>query len=218
MSNQDIERYLREQRENALTSFQAVSDTHSPLRPCFALLSEFDFVAYRQQLRTEILHNVIHWRVPENTKGPINQLDAILFEFNKVYDQAVEANAYGITNWEDKGPHVEGFDMGFSYDFRENFDPVPGISLPFLQPLEDLLSPGTIEEMAELEEGREDNPELKQLIHAYLFSGLVSIHDVLAELDKHNTFAKVGFRPGAQFLLGEHDTGTVYPLLFTSSK
>jgi hypothetical protein len=218
MNNQHIESYLIEQRDNALASFQAASTVHSPLWSCFEMLTAFDFAAYRQQLRAEILHNVIQWQAPESVEGTEQFLDAVLFEFNKIYDQAVEANAYGIVDWENVGPHVEGFDMGFSYDFRDNFENVPGISLSFLRPLEDLLAPDTIEEMAEIEEGREENPELKSLIDAYLFSGLVSIHNVLVELNKHHAFDRMGLTSSAQFLVGEHDTGVVYPLLFTSSK
>lgn len=213
MSNQQIAGYLQEQRDNALKSFQAVSDLHPHFQTCFATLMNFDFITYRQQLRDEILRNVTHWQAQEESGEAVKLLDALLFEFNSIYEWSVDANAYGVVDWQDASVQIEGFDMGFHYDFRKKFEAVPGISLSFLQPLEDLLHPDVIIEIAEPEQNMEDILGFQHLADSYLFSGLVPVHEVLIELSQQNIFAAVGLKPAAQFLLGGHDTGMVYPLL-----
>jgi hypothetical protein len=157
------------------------------------------------------LQNAVFWQ--EDNRNEINPLDAILFEFNSIYEQAVEAPAYGIVNWQEPELKVSGFDMGYNLDFREGFEAVPGISLSFLQPLEDLLNPETIDELAEPEQDMEEISGFQSLSNAYLLSGLVVVHEALAELNQRSIFAKAGLKPNGLFLLGGHDTGLVYPIL-----
>jgi hypothetical protein len=218
MGNQQIAQYLQEQCNDALAAFRAVQGVHPRFQQCFTTLQEFDFTHYRQQLRDEILQNVKYWQQVEGDIEAARPLDALLLGFNSIYEQAVDAHAYGIVDWQDATPHTEGFDMGFDYDFRKQFYSVPGISLDFLQPLEELLAPETIHELADPQQDMEDVPSFRYLADATLFSGLVPVHEVLVDLDQQQTFAQIGLKPSAQFLLGGHDTGVVYPLLFTSSK
>ncbi|AHJ98451.1 hypothetical protein [Hymenobacter swuensis] len=218
MDNQQIAHYLQQQRDTALTSFQAVTTMHPRIRACFATLQAFDFAAYRQQLHGEILRNLAQWQILAKPEEALQPLDALLFEFNSIYEYAEQADAYGIVDWQDAAPHIEGFDMGYKHDFRKGFEAVPGMSLSFLKPLEVLLDPGTIDELVDDEQDMEEVPGFQPLADAYLFSGLAVVHDVLAELNQQNHFAGIGLKPAAQILLGGHDTGIVYPLLFTASK
>jgi hypothetical protein len=215
MNNQHIANFLRQRRDEAVKAFQAAPNVHPRFQETFATIVSFDFAAYRQQLHDEILQNVVCWQGDNTTE--VKPLDAVLFEFNSIYEWAVEARAYGIIDWQKPGFQVSDFDMGYSYDFRSDFEAVLGISLSFLQPLEDLLNPETIHELAEPEQDMEEIPGFQPLADAFLFSGLVVVHETLVELNQRSVFTKVGLEPDGLFLLGGHDTGLVYPILSTSA-
>ncbi|MBJ6142196.1 hypothetical protein [Hymenobacter sp. BT559] len=215
MNNQHIANFLRQRRDEAVKAFQAAPNVHPRFQEAFASLLGFDFVAYRQQLHDEILQNVVLWQGDTNTEA--KPLDAVLFEFNSIYEWAVEARAYGIVDWQKPEPQVSGFDMGYNLDFRSDFEAIPGLSLSFLQPLEDLLNPETIDELAEPEQDMEEVLGFQPLADAFLFSGLIVVHETLVELNRHSAFAKIGLELNGLFLLGGHDTGLVYPILSTSA-
>lgn len=215
MNNQHIANFLHERRDKAVEAFQAAPSVHPRFQETFSALLSFDFAAYRQQLHDEILQNVALWQNANTTEA--KPLDALLFEFNSIYEWAVEARAYGIVDWQKPEPRASGFDMGYDYGFQGDFEAVPGISLSFLQPLEDLLAPETIHELAEPEQDMEEISGFQPLADAYLFSGLVVVHETLVALNQRSIFAKIGLKPDGLFLLGGHDTGLVYPILSTSA-
>ena len=211
MTNKEIFSFLCEQRDKAIEAFQTTADVHPRFQEALATLVAFDFAVYRQQLRQEIIQHVAFWRA--NNPGAAELVDAVLFEFNSIYEGATEAAAYGIVDWQKPAFEAGGFDMGFDYNFRKGFEAVPGITLSFLQPLEDLLNPATIDELAEPEQEMEEVAGFQSLANAYLFSGLLPIHQVLVDLNQQAIFAEVTLKPDGLFLLGGHDTGVVYPLL-----
>jgi hypothetical protein len=215
MTNQHIASFLRQRRDEAVRDFLATPSVHPRFRETFASLLGFDFVAYRQQIHDEILQNVALWQRDTTTEA--KPLDAVLFEFNGIYEWAVEAQAYGIVDWQKPELRVSGFDMGYDLDFRSDFEAVPGISLSFLQPLEDLLNPETIDELAAPKQDMEEVPGFQSLADAFLCSGLVVVHEALVELNRQAVFAGVDLAPGGLFLLGGHDTGLVYPILSISA-
>lgn len=215
MNNQNIAEFLSEQRDRAIGDFQTTPNAHPRFQETFAVLAGFDFVAYHQQLRSEILQNVVFWQKGGAVEA--NPLDAVLFEFNSIYECAVEARAYGIIDWQEPEMQVTGFEMGYNYSFLDEFEAVPGISLSFLQPIEDLLSPETIDGFIEPGQDMEEVPGFRSLVNAFLFSGLVAVHNVLAELDQRSTFAQLELKSKGLFLLGGHDTGLVYPILSKSA-
>ncbi len=215
MNNQAIAEFLSEQRDKAIRDFQTISNAHPRFQETFVILVNFDFVAYHQQLHSEILQNLIFWQSEGTAEA--KPLDAILFEFNSIYEHAVEARAYGIIDWQEPELRVAGFDMGYNYSFQDGFEAVPGTSLSFLQPVEDLLSPETIDEFVEPEQDMEEIPGFQLLVNAFLFSGLVVVHNVLVELDQLSAFAKIELKPKGLFLLGGHDTGLVYPIFSKSA-
>ncbi|MGI4862773.1 MAG: hypothetical protein ACRYFZ_02550 [Janthinobacterium lividum] len=215
MDNQRIAIFLTERRDKAVKAFQTVPNVHPRFQEAFVVLMGFDFAAYRQQLHNEVLQNVALWQ-KDNT-AEAKPLDALLFEFNSIYEYAVEARAYGIIDWQEPEPQVSGFDMGYDFDFQAGIEAVPGISLSFLQPLEELLNPETIDELAEPGQDMEGIAGFQSLADAYLFSGLVVVHAVLAELNQRAAFAEIGLKPTGLFLLGGHDTGLVYPILSKSA-
>ncbi len=215
MNNQLIGISLHERRDEAIAAFQLASNVHPRLQEAFAALANFDFTAYSQQLHSELVQNSHLWH--EKPVSSDNSIDAILFEFNSIYEDAVDARAYGVIDWQKPVLHVAGFDMGYDFDFRKGFDAVPGISLHFLQPLEDLLNPDAIDELVEPDRDMEDVPGFQSLVNSFLFSGLSVIHRVLVESNLRTLFTKAGLKPDGLVVLGGHDTGLVYPLFSMSA-
>lgn len=53
----------------------------------------------------------------------------------------------------------------------------------------------------------------EELVNAFVFSGLVAIQEAFQELDSEKVFEAINYKKGFMFLIGEHDSGEVYPLL-----
>ena len=138
-------------------------------------------------------------------------VQAILFEYDFYIEENCEALSYGICEWKNFEPHTKALDMGYSYDFTSEFEAMPGITLSFfddLAPL-DKTDFGPKYQFS----GYLELPGIDNLLKSYIFSGLLAIHEAFTELDESKLFENINYEKGFMFVIGEHDTGEVYPLL-----
>ncbi|WP_406685283.1 hypothetical protein N1F78_06040 [Seonamhaeicola sp. MEBiC1930] len=194
-------------------------------------LNRFDFNRYKQNVEKEILENLKEWWT--NTDKGIKkeeELFAILFEYDYFFQKNVEASAYGIGEWKDYQAKTDKFNMGFDYDFATEFYACPGIKLNFFDSLEaldysnlpekytnnnlnfDEIKIGEIIEVDEFND-IEDLLGYQEIVELHKYKGMLAIHDVLLELDSRKEFESLNYKDKFMFLIDEHDSGEVYPLL-----
>jgi len=125
--------------------------------------------------------------------------------------QGVEALAYGIGQWKDYQVETDKFKMGFNHDFTTEFYACPGITVNFFDPLEALDGENLDEQYSDIV--LEDLYGYEQLIEIYKTRGMLAIHETLAELNEQGAFDALNCKPNFMFLIDEHDSGEVYPLL-----
>ncbi|MFY7908627.1 MAG: WGR domain-containing protein [Emticicia sp.] len=210
-TNDKILHYLTVLLESNTQKFKSYSSVLPLITELFNSLQIFDWDLYKTQVTEEIKKNFDEWWTNPQ-KGIIDEvaLFSILFEYDYYLQKDVHARAYGIVEWEDFKPHTKSFDMGYEYDFANGFEAVPGITLNFFDNLEVLYwenLPETID-AGELfyAEG------YQEMIKCYVYNGLIALHKVFADLDNQKLFDKINKRRGFMFLVGEHDTGEVFPI------
>jgi hypothetical protein len=217
MNNELIRKNLTKRKESCLSILNSISNLDSYLKNIFKNLSEFDFENYKQNLENEILENLKEWWTnPNQGIKKEEQLFAILFEYDYFFQKNVEATAYGIGEWKDYQVQTDKFDMGFDYDFTTEFYACPGIKLNFFDSLEALdhsnLPEKYTDNYSEVDD-IEDIEGYNELIELHKFEGMIAIHDVLSKLNSNNEFESLNYMNNFMFLIDEHDSGEVYPLL-----
>lgn len=231
MNNQIIRQNLIKNRNKYFSILDSNSNLDSYLKDILQNLKEFDFENYKQNLEIEVVKNLKDWwSNPKKGIKKEEELYAILFEYDYFFQKNVEATAYGIGEWKDFQVQFDKFDMGFDYDFTTDFYACPGIGLRFFDSLESLhhenlpekytndhinydeLKDGDIIEMEEfndieLVEGYDE------IIELYKLEGMIAIHDVLLKIDRNDGFESLNYKDNFMFIIDEHDSGEVYPLL-----
>jgi predicted DNA-binding WGR domain protein len=211
-SNDKISNYLNVQLESYRSKLKALTT----IKPLFAeilkKLEQFDFENYKKSVEETIENNLIEWWTnPSKGINPNEVVSSILFEYDYYLTKDVEAHAYGIVSWENFRLHTKSFDMGYDYDFAEGFEASPGIKLNFFDNLE------IFNDWDNLPDDVDGN-ELyymegyQELLKTYLFSGLTCLHEAFKTLDKKGIFKRIKTKKGFMFMIGEHDSGEVFPI------
>ncbi|MFS4457137.1 hypothetical protein [Maribacter sp. 2304DJ31-5] len=217
MTNELIRKNLTKRKESCLSVLNSILNLDSYLKDIFKNLNEFDFENYKQNLENEILENLKEWWTNPN-KGikKEEQLFAILFEYDYFFQKNVEATAYGIGEWKDYQVQTDKFDMGFDYDFTTEFYACPGIKLNFFDGLEALDHSNLPEKYSDNYSDIDDIEDIEgynELIELHKLEGMIAIQDVLSKLNSNNAFESLNYKNDFMFLIDEHDSGEVYPLL-----
>ncbi|MCE7990492.1 MAG: hypothetical protein HEP71_00875 [Roseivirga sp.] len=212
MKNNHIKSYLVNQRDEYKRDFQALSNKEEIFEGVYADLEAFDFDSYKIKLEAEIRLNLKKsWTNPKAGILKEEELYAILFEYDHFFDRDVEAYAYGIGEWKDYEVQTEEFDMGWDYDFTTDFYSTDGLTLNFFDPLEKLDEPNLPDRYKETE--IHDLDGFSELISLYKLSGMIAIHEVLVKMDLADEFEALNYKNNFMFIIDEHDSGEVYPLL-----
>lgn len=212
MKNDQIKSYLVSQRDEYKRDFKAIRNKEIIFQEAYAALETFDFGAYKIKLEAEIRLNLkAWWTNPEEGILKEEELYAILFEYDHFFDKDVEAYAYGIGEWKDYEAQTEEFDMGWDYDFTTAFYSTDGLTLNFFDPLEKLDEPNLPDKYKDTE--IDDLNGFQELIELYKLNGMIAIHEVLKKMDEAGEFEELNYRNKFMFIIDEHDSGEVYPLL-----
>lgn len=213
MSNEIIKSKLISLKNNYRVKLESVSNFDKLLENLYQELKIFDFEAYKRKLEIEIEENLKEWWInPKKGIVKSEKLFAILFEFdNYYYMKNVEATSYGIGTWENCKVQTEEFDMGYDYDFTTEFYAAPGITMNFmdsLAKLDDSNLPSNYKnvEICKLEGHHE-------LMELYKIEGFIAIHETLRKMDYERKFEELNYKNNFMFLIEEHDSGKVSPLL-----
>lgn len=231
MTNEILKTNLLKRRETCLSTISAIPELDAYLKAIYKTLNRFDFNAYKQKIEKEILENLKEWWTnPEKGINKDEELYAILFEYDYFFHKNVEAVAYGIGAYENYQIQTDKFDMGYDYDFTTAFYSSPGISLNFFDSLEaldhdnlpekfkdttinfDELKIGELIEVDGLND-IEDLLGYQEIIELHKLQGMLAIHEVLVKLDIEKEFESLNYKDNFMFLIDEHDSGEVYPLL-----
>ena len=231
MTNEILRTNLLKRRETCLSTIRAISELDAYLKAVYETLNRFDFNTYKQKLEREILENLKQWWTnPEKGIKKDEELYAILFEYDYFFQKNVEAVAYGIGAYENYQIQTDKFDMGYDYDFTTAFYSSPGISLNFFDSLEALDHDSLPEKFKdttidfdELKIGEpievdglndiEDLLGYQEIIDLHKLQGMLAIQEVLVKLDVEKEFEPLNYKDNFMFLIAEHDSGEVYPLL-----
>lgn len=231
MTNEILRTNLLKRRETCLSTIRAIPELDAYLKAIYKTINRFDFNAYKQKIEKEILENLKEWWTnPEKGIKKDEELYAILFEYDYFFQKNVEAVAYGIGAYENYQIQTDKFDMGYDYDFTTAFYSSPGISLNFFDSLEALDHDNLPEKFKdttidfdELKIGEpievdglndiEDLLGYQEIIELHKLQGMLAIHEVLVKLDIEKEFESLNYKDNFMFLIDEHDSGEVYPLL-----
>ena len=231
MTNEILKTNLLKRRETCLSTICAIPELDAYLKAIYKTLNRFDFNAYKQKIEKEILENLKEWWTnPEKGIKKDEELYAILFEYDYFFQKNVEAVAYGIGAYENYQIQTDKFDMGYDYDFTTAFYSSPGISVNFFDSLEALDHDNLPEKFKdttldfdELKIGEpievdglndiEDLLGYQEIIELHKLQGMLAIHEVLVKLDVEKEFESLNYKDNFMFLIDEHDSGEVYPLL-----
>ncbi len=210
-SNDKILNYLTVLLESNTQKFKSYSSVLPLITELFNSLQIFDWDLYKVKVSGEIKNNLDEWWTNPQ-KGIISDevLSSILFEYDYFLQKDVHARAYGIVDWQDFKPYTKSFDMGYEYDFANRFEAVSGITFNFFDNLEALYWENLPETIDAGELFYTDG--YQEMIKCYVYSGLIALHKVFADLDNQKLFDKINRRKGFMFLVGEHDTGEVFPV------
>lgn len=190
LTNEEIKEQLNIELDRAILEFKELNKTGN-LTSGFESFLNFNFDSYKENLKSEIKTNLkSYWTNVDNGINPDEKLDAILFEHYIPDSIDLEANAYGIIDWEEKNIEYVEVDMGFGYDFAEEFEQIEGITLSFFDPY-----------VASCE-----IDETEELSNCYRLKGMITIHEVFYELHQENTFDCLNKKEEFYILVGEHDS------------
>ncbi|UGS22586.1 hypothetical protein [Flavobacterium channae] len=190
LTNKEIKEQLNIELDRAISEFKELNKTGN-LISGFENFLNFNFDSYKENLKKEIKTNLkSYWTNVDNGINQDEKLDAILFEHYIPDTIDLEANAYGIIDWEEKNVEYVEVDMGFGYDFAEEFEQIEGITLSFFDPY---VASFEIDETGELS-------------NCYRLKGMIAIHEVFYELHKENAFDCLNKKEDFYILVGEHDS------------
>jgi hypothetical protein len=217
MKNEQIKSFLLNRRDEYERVYEALPKKVSILEEVYLELDKFNFKEYKYQLEKEIRNNLKEWWInPEKGIKREEELFAILFEYGHFFKKGVEAESYGIGKWEDYKEQTEEFDMGFNYDFTTEFYAAPGLTLNFFDSLEKLDYSNLREQYSEDEiDGFEGFGEL---IHLHKFNGMIAVQEVFQKMENNKAFEELNYKNNFMFIIDEHDSSEVYPLLIKEKK
>jgi predicted DNA-binding WGR domain protein len=210
--NDKISSYLKAQLDSYKSKLKATTNLKPIFSEILKKLEEFDFENYKIDAENEIKTNLVEWWTnPLKGINPDEVVYSILFEYDYYLAKNVEANSYGIVEWEDFKLHTKGFDMGFNYDFAEGFEANPGITLSFFNNLDLFSSQDNLPKDIDIDE-LYYMEGYQELLKTYLFSGLVALNEVFKILNNKGVFNTIKSKKGFMFMIGEHDMGEVFPI------
>lgn len=216
-ANDKIARYFASELSDAKQQLKTSTSANSFFLELLDKLELFDFQTFKQNIRNNIEHSLTNfWTNPAQGIDPKETISAILFEYNSPLDKEPYAHAYGIIDWEDFGEYTEMFDMGDDYDFAEGFEATLGFDLDFFSPLA-VLTDWYDENTDEYAPYLQNMEGYQALINAYLFSGLLCLHEVFKSMTEQGYFSKLNTAERFIFIIGEHDSEQ-YPLLILTSE
>lgn len=197
--NQLILENLKKHRDKHFAVFENYPFKNELLIKTYDKLKLANFYEFKKNLKEEISKNL------EETWIPLSGsqcLDAILFEYDWILNLNEEAKAYGIIEWTDFQIYTDDFSMSNKYDFIDGFECVPGLTLSFAKPIQ------------ELKEGEHYRyyDDIEELAYAYCYCGYIAIQEVFFELEKNRAFSNLNRKDNFMFLIGMHDIGQT-PLL-----
>ncbi len=234
MGNKIIRETLINRKNSCLEKLESIPNLDSFINKILNRFFKFNFHSYKKKLKKEILKNLKEWWVnPAKGIDKEEKLLAVLFEYGHFFKKNVKAEAYGIGEWKNHKAYTDKFDMGVNYDFTKEFYASPGITLNFFDTLyyldEDKLPKKYTDEGLNLDNYNDgdiivlnDSNSIElvagydELIELHKLEGLIAIHDVLVELDENKEFESLNYANNFMFLIDEHDSGEVYPLLIKS--
>ena len=212
MKNKAINAFLENKRSEYERKFISIAKKETLFEEVYQELKAFDFEAYKVALASEIRQNLVQdWTNPAEGIVKEEELFAILFEYDHFFAKDVTAEAYGIGEWEDYQVQTEEFDMGWDYDFTSGFYALNGLTLNFFDPLEKLDDPNLPVRLQEADIF--EVPGFRELIELFRYSGMFAIHEVLIKLDAEGLFETLNYKNDFMFIIDEHDSSEVFPLL-----
>lgn len=190
LTNNEIKEQLNIELERVISEFKKINRNEN-LALSFDNLLNFNFDSYKESLKKEIKTNLkSYWTNIENGINSEEKLDAILLEHYVPDSINLEAYAYGIIDWEEKNVENIDINMGFEYDFAENFEQIDGITLNFFN-------------------SYVGNCEIDltcELADCYRVKGIIAIHETFYELHQENEFDCINKKDEFYFMVGEHDS------------
>lgn len=200
-TNEEIRRELGQLQQESLQNFTATPQVNDIFKQLFNRLYEFDTKSYKQKLLDELNKNCANWWI-NTDKGikPEEELYAIYFEYDYLFEENPQALAYG---------------MAAQGDFATEFYANPGITMSICNPLEILdwnKFPKAALSGAGFGHGIEDMPGFEDLVNSYVFTNHQVLSEALAEFSETELYKKINTQKGFQFQIAEHDTGDVFPL------
>lgn len=196
--NQAIQTYLTSRREEALSAIR-----HNPLtKAVCAQLEATDLTAVTRQFAQEIGATATKWWPTLDADKPI---DAILFEYDYLYEPNPMADLYGCRFTDPADLHVQAESYFIGWDYDMPLEALPGITLSLLNPLYLLQNSGNTELF-------ENTKLVAELRNAYLFTAFLALHHAVAELVQTDVYEHMPRRRPFHFLIQEHDMAETYPI------
>lgn len=190
LTNKEIKQQLNTELDRAISNFKKLDENQNSTLG-FENLLNFNFYSYEESLKKEIKTNLkVYWINTDNGINSEEKLDAILFEHYVPDTINLKAIAYGIIDWEEKKVDNININMGYGYDFAEEFEQVEGLTLTFFNSYVDS---SEIEETSELK-------------HCYRLKGIIAIHETFYELHQEKELDCLNKNDAFYFLVGEHDS------------
>jgi hypothetical protein len=190
LTNENIKRQLLTELDKAITDFKESEPSQNLLLGLEKFL-DYDFGSYKERAKNEIRANLkFYWTNQGNGINPEQKLDAILLEYYAPDSLNLKAVAYGIIDWSKKDVDNIDIDMGYGYDFAEEFEQVEGLTLDFFNPYVNF----------------NEYDENFQLAHCYRLKGTIAIHEAFNELNQTKELDCINKNDEFYFLLGEHDS------------
>lgn len=210
--NLSIHQFLSDKIKRHHHSFTNATDVPVIFNNLFDKLQSFNFHQYEERILGELRTNCIEWWTNEKQGiDPSEPLDAVLFEHDwDIHKTEIEANAYGIIDWQEANSYSESFDMGFNYDFAKEFYASPGITLYLFDELACLDSAVIPDDM--LEKAIEDYNGYHDLRELYILNSYMTVHRALKRFVTTPEFSKLNFKEHLLFIIEEHDTVNSYPV------
>ena len=217
MKNDQIKSFLLNSRNEYEKVFKAYSKKEVIFEEVYLELSKFNFEEYKLKLEKEIQDNLKEWWVnPEKGIIKEEELFAILFEYGHFFTNEVEAESYGIGKWKNYEVKTEEFDMGSDYDFTTEFYAAPGLTLNFFDSLEKLDYPNLPKKYEDIE--IDEFEGFYELIELHKLNGMIAIQEVFQKMDANKEFEELNYKNDFMFIIDEHDSSEVYPLLIKGKK
>lgn len=212
-SNTQIQSYITDR----ITAYEQQLAKIKDLIPLFKKLYQTwqaqDRTSLHNKLEAELRHNLInYWTNPEYDFDPTVSIDALYFEYDYYFHDAVDVGVYGIVDWKDFQIAAEPFDMKNAYDFAPGMYAHTGFTAHSFAPLALLDWPSVQARLPHSTENLNayDYPGYQAIIGLYTTRLALLLHEAFHTLDTAGDFARLNYHSGnCPVMLGEHDMGEV---------